>query len=110
MKPAPCKVLLAALVYIVAANVPVWIAGHVFGLMVRGLFGIDFLIIGILSIYLRPTFSASLVLITILLDLLHCVTKTYLFSSSELLRSASGGSDFVSSHLGGIAILSSSLA
>jgi len=110
MQSAQRRVLLGAFVYIVAANIPAWIAGHVFGLMVRGLFGIDFLVVGIVSIYLRRAFSASLLLITILLDLLHCVTKTYLFSPSELLRSASGGSDFALSHLWGIAILASSLA
>ena len=55
-------------IYIVAANITLWIASQVFGLLIKGLFDIEFVIIGILSAFLRRTLIVGLLLVAILLD------------------------------------------
>src|SRR5215469_2541164 len=87
------------LVYFIAANVPVWIASRSLGLSLSGIFNLEFLIIGALSVFLRRTTIVCLLLTAIALDLLNCVCKTYLFGYSDLWLSATSLFEFDPSQL-----------
>src|SRR5216683_7462857 len=89
----------AILVYIVAANVPLWIASQSLGLLSMGLFNVEYMVIGILAFFLRRSLTVGLLLVAILLDMLSGVSKTYMLSVSEMLRSARGLFEFAPSHL-----------
>jgi hypothetical protein len=43
----------AIFVYIVAANIPFWVASHSIGLLLTGLFNVELVFIGILSLFVR---------------------------------------------------------
>src|SRR5215469_10143149 len=93
------RVSFAVFVYVIAANVPLWLASHLLGLLVGGLFNIEFLIIGVLSVFLRRTLTICLLLAAITLDLLNSIGKTYLFNYSELFLGAPNLIEFAPSHL-----------
>ena len=97
-------------IYIVAANITLWIASQVFGLLIKGLFDIEFVIIGILSAFLRRTLIVGLLLVAILLDLFAAICRTYLLSPSDLLRNARFFWDFAPSHLWEIAAITVCIA
>lgn len=99
------RALLAVFIFFIAANVPLWLAGRSFGLMFNGLFGIEFLIIGVISVFVRPVLTAGLLFGAILLDLLGSIGKTYFFDLSELIQSAPSMSSFAPSHLANLAIV-----
>jgi hypothetical protein len=88
----------AVFVYFVAANIPVWIASRLLGFLPKGLFNVEFAIIGILSVFLRRSLIVVLLLSAILLDILSGISWTYMLSGSELLRSTSGLFEFAPSH------------
>jgi len=92
-------------VYFIAANVPLWIASRSLGLSLSGIFNLEFLIIGALSVFLRRTLIVCLLLTAIALDLLNCVCKTYLFGYSDLWLSATSLFEFAPSHLWNLAVL-----
>src|SRR5216683_2566421 len=95
----------AILVYIVAANVPLWIASQSLGLLSMGLFNVEYMVIGILAFFLRRSLTVGLLLVAILLDMLSGVSKTYMLSVSEMLRSARGLFEFAPSHLWNIVVV-----
>jgi hypothetical protein len=97
------RVFPAFFVYVVAANIPLWVASHSLGLLVKGLFNVEFVIIGILSVFLRRSLTVGLLVIAVLLDLLSAVCMTYMLSASDLVRSGRGLFEFAPSHLWAIA-------
>ncbi len=97
------RTALAIFVYIVAANIPFWVASHSIGLLSTGWFNVEFVIIGILSFFIRRTLTIWLLLGAMLLDMLRGIGATYMLSPLEMLRSARYLSDAASSHLWGIA-------
>ncbi len=95
----------AIFVYIVAANVPFWIASQSLGLLSKGPFNIEFMVIGILAVFLRRSLTVGLLLVAILLDMLCGLSLTYMLSASELLRSARWLLEFAPSHLWDIVVV-----
>jgi hypothetical protein len=96
----------AVLVYIIVANIPFWIACHSIGLVLKGPFNVEFVVIGILSVFLRRTLTVGLLLVAILLDILNSIATTYLLSPFDMLRSARFLFEFAPSHLWDIVLVS----
>jgi phosphoglycerol transferase MdoB-like AlkP superfamily enzyme len=94
-------------VYIVAANIPCWIASHSMGLLLTGLFNIELAVVGILSVFLRRGITVGLLLVTMLLDVLRGIGVTYLLSPSAMLRSVRYLPESAPSHLWGTAAVAS---
>jgi Sulfatase len=86
-RPIKIRVFFVVFVYLVAANVPFWIASRSIGLVLIGLFNAEFLIIGMLSVFLRRRLTLVLLLCAIFLDIVRGIGMTYLLSPSEMLRS-----------------------
>jgi phosphoglycerol transferase MdoB-like AlkP superfamily enzyme len=97
-------------IYIVAANVPFWIASRSMGLLVTGLFNVEVVIIGILSVFLRRTLVIGLLLVAILLDILRGINATYMLSPSEMFLSARYIFESKSVHLSYIVVISICIA
>jgi hypothetical protein len=72
----------------VLANFPMWIAGGLHRLDVAGWFNLDFLIVGILALFLPRAISACLLLIAILVDFLAEISLTYYIAPADILRNA----------------------
>jgi hypothetical protein len=81
------------------SSLPLWFASRLLGLSIEGVFGIEFVAIGIFSMFIRRTWIViGLLLATVLGDLLYCVEKTYLFSASDMMASASSAPLYARSH------------
>jgi hypothetical protein len=102
MKP---RSYFAVFVFIVAANIPLWVASHSIGILVIGLFNIELVALGILSIFLRRTVTLGLFLIVLLLDISQGIGKTYMMSPSEMIRSVRYLFLSAPSHLGDIVVV-----
>jgi hypothetical protein len=81
------RAFFVAFVYIVVANIPLWIASRSMGLLLIGIFNAEFLIIGILSVFLRRTVTVGLLMSAIVLDIVRGIGSTYMLSPSEMLIS-----------------------
>jgi phosphoglycerol transferase MdoB-like AlkP superfamily enzyme len=90
-------------VYLVAANISFWIASRSMGLLLTGLFNVEFVFIGILSLYVRRAVAVTLLLIAMLMDVWRGVNSTYLLGPFEMVRNARCLFDYAPSHLGGFA-------
>ncbi len=86
-RPITIRVFFVVFVYLVAANIPFWIASRSIGLLLVGFFNVEFLLVGILSGFLRRGVTVALLLCAIFLDLLRGIGETYMLSTSEMLRS-----------------------
>jgi Sulfatase len=86
-RPIKIRVFFVVFVYLIAANIPFWIASRSIGLLLVGFFNVEFLIVGILSAFLRLRLTIGLLLCAISLDLVRGVGETYMLSTSEMLRS-----------------------
>jgi hypothetical protein len=96
------RVSFAVLLYVVLANVPFWIASHAMGLLAGGLFNMEVIVIGILSVFLRRAVAVTLLLVAMLMDVLRGVNSTYLLSPSEMIRSARFLFEYAPAHPGGV--------
>src|SRR5947208_3135547 len=96
---------LAVFVYVFAANVPLWIAARMLGLMVHGWFSIEFLVIGLLSVFLRPAVTAALLFLAIVADVLQSVGRTYMLEMGEMVHSSSSVLAFAPAHYWSIAAI-----
>jgi phosphoglycerol transferase MdoB-like AlkP superfamily enzyme len=90
-------------VYIVAANISFWIASRSMGLLLTGLFNVELVFIGILSLFVRRAVAVTLLLIAMLIDVWRGVNSTYLFGPFEMVRNARCLFDYAPSHLYGFA-------
>jgi hypothetical protein len=80
------------------------------GLLVTGLFNVEIVIIGILSVFLRRTLTIGLLLVAILLDILRGINATYMLSPSEMFRSARYAFESTSVHLSDIVVITICIA
>jgi Sulfatase len=103
--PMKTRSYFAVFVYIFAANIPFWVASHSIGLVLKGPFNDEFVLIGILSLFLRRTLTVGLLLAAILLDVLNSVATTYLLSPFDMLRSAGSLFEFAPSHIWDIVLV-----
>jgi hypothetical protein len=96
----------AIFVYVVAANIPFWMASQSMGFLFTGLFNVEFVMIGVLSFFLRHrAVPVCLALIAILLDMVRGVNSTYMLSASEMVGSARYLFEFAPSHLWAVAMV-----
>ena len=100
----------AIFVYIVAANIPFWVASHSIGLLLTGWFNVEFVMIGILSFFIRRTPTIWLLLGAMVLDMLRGIGATYMLSPLEMLRSARYLPESAPSHLWGIGVVTICIA
>ena len=100
MKVRAAVVFFVVFVYAVAANIPYWIASRSMGLLLKGVFDFELVVLGILSVFLRRSVTLTLLAIAMVLDLLWGISSTYLFSPSEMIRSAPYLFEYAPSHLG----------
>jgi phosphoglycerol transferase MdoB-like AlkP superfamily enzyme len=87
--------------YIVAANSPFWIASHSMGFLSTGLFNVELVVIGILSLFVRRAVTVTLLFLAMLMDMLRGVNSTYLLTPFEMIRSARYLFEYTPSHFGG---------
>ena len=99
MKARAAFVVFAFFVYVVAVNIPFWIAGRSMGLLVTGVFNFELTVLGILSVFLRRSLTIVLLAIALVLDVLWGISSTYLLSPLEMIRSARYLFEYAPSHL-----------
>jgi phosphoglycerol transferase MdoB-like AlkP superfamily enzyme len=109
-RPLKTRVFFFVFLYGVAANIPFWIASRSVGLLVTGLFNVEFLIIGILSVFVRRKLTVGLLLVAIFLDIARGINATYMLSPSEMLRSARYLSEPKSLHLWDVVVVTICIA
>ncbi len=73
------------------------------GLRLKGPFGDEYVLIGILSLFVRRWIAVGLLLVAIGLDLLNGIASTYMLGIPELLGSAGSLREFAPSHLWSVA-------
>jgi hypothetical protein len=109
-RPVKTRIFCFVFLYGVAANVPFWIASRSVGLLMTGLFNVEFLIIGILSVFVRRKLTVALLLAAIILDIARGINATYMLSPSEMLRSARYLSEPKSLHLWHVVVVAICIA
>ena len=75
-------------VYVVAANVPFWIATRSIGFLLTGVFNFELLVVGALSLFVRRWVAVVLLVVGMLMDIVRGIGLTYLLSPSEMMGSA----------------------
>jgi hypothetical protein len=93
MKARSASIYFVFFVYVVAANVPFWIASRSMGLLLTGVFNFELVVVGMLSVFLRRS-----------------VTVTLLLSPLEMIRSARYLFEYVPSHLGDVVAIALCIA
>src|SRR5205814_1411727 len=73
--------------------------------MVHGWFSIEFLVIGLLSVFLRPAVTATLLFLAIVADVLQSVGRTYMLEMGEMVHSSSSMLAFAPAHYWSIAAI-----
>jgi hypothetical protein len=74
MNVRTASVLFVVFVYAIAANVPFWLAGHSMGLLLTGVFNVELLVLGMLSVFLRRWVTVVLLAIAVALDMVRGVS------------------------------------
>ncbi len=92
-------------VYLVAVNLPFWIASYSMGFLMKGLFNVELLAIGVLSLFVRRVVTVSLLLIAMVLDMLRGVNSTYMMSPFDMVCSARSLLEYGPSHLGHVVVV-----
>ena len=72
--------------FLVLPNLPLLFAARPLSLLLRGYINLDYLLIGILSLFVPRVLTFCLLFAAILLDFMHAACVTYLFSPSEFLQ------------------------
>jgi phosphoglycerol transferase MdoB-like AlkP superfamily enzyme len=84
--------------YTLIANLPLWTAARLLGVSVFGLFNIEYIGVGILSLFVRRRWTICVLSSVILLDVAYSIGKTYLLSPTEVLEAAPGAMFFIRMH------------
>jgi phosphoglycerol transferase MdoB-like AlkP superfamily enzyme len=109
-RPIKIRVFFVVFVYLVAANIPLWIASRSIGFLLIGLFNAEFLILGILSVFIRRRLTVGLLLCAISVDMIRGIGSTYMLSPSEMLRSVRYLFGAGPSHLWQVAVIAICIA
>ena len=101
MVPGPMTIrpLPAALAYLLAANLPMWLTAHVLGLQLKGYFNIELSAIGILAVAISPLPIWILLLCATALDIVSSISWTYMLPPFDLLQSARSVGEYLPSHV-----------
>src|SRR5271168_121019 len=68
------------------SNLPLLLAAHPLNLLLHGYINLDYLLIGLLSLFVPRVVTFFLLLAAILLDFIHAACITYLFSPAEFFH------------------------
>jgi hypothetical protein len=74
--------------YLLLPNAPFWIAGHYFLTIPRAIFNLDYLVVGLFSLFLSRITSVLLFTLVFLFDILANTASFYYFSQVDLVSSA----------------------
>ncbi|HZD48179.1 MAG TPA: sulfatase-like hydrolase/transferase, partial [Silvibacterium sp.] len=72
--------------FLVLPNIPLLLAAHPLSLLVRGYIDLDYLVIGLLSLFVPPLATFILLFAAVVLDFIHATCVTYLFAPAEFLH------------------------
>lgn len=72
--------------FLVVPNLPLLLATRPISLLVRGYVDLDYLIIGLFSLFIPRAVTFFLLCVAIFLDFVHATCATYLFSPAEFFR------------------------
>ena len=89
-------------VYVIAVNVPLWAASRLLDFSLNGLFNIEYIVIGIASLFISQAVTVYLLLAATTIDLVYNACKTYMLRPGEIVASSSSAPLYVSSHAGSI--------
>lgn len=81
--------LLFVAFYVIAANVPYWVASHEFGLCSLGVFCVQYVTVGLVALIVPRSVSVSLLIVVTLTDLLSGICMSYNLPVGECLGSLS---------------------
>jgi hypothetical protein len=87
------------LFYLFVANVPFWLASYSMGLRLKGPFNDEYVLIGIVSLFVRRWVAVGLLVLAIGLDLLNGIASTYLLGIPEMIGSVGSLHEFAPSHV-----------
>ncbi len=73
--------------YLVLPNLPFWAGGHFFFVIPRSLFNVDYLVVGLLSLFLSRTMKIAVFAVVFLLDVLGSTISFFYFSQHDLVSS-----------------------
>ena len=74
------------LAFLVLPNLPLILGARPLSLLMRGYIDLDYLLIGLLSLFIPRALTFLLLMAAILLDFIHAACVTYLFSPAEFLQ------------------------
>jgi hypothetical protein len=89
--------------FLILPNLPLLLAGHSLNLLLSGYIDLDYLVIGLLSLFLPRAATFFLLLSAIVFDFIHAACATYLFSPSEFINSMRFGDMLSTTRIGTIA-------
>ena len=72
--------------FLILPNLPLLLAAHPLNLLLHGYIDLDYLLIGLLSVFVPRVVTFFLLLAAIILDFVHAACVTYLFSPAEFLN------------------------
>lgn len=85
--------------YAVFLNVPYWIASRTLGLIPHGWFCIEYVLVGVIALFLPRFFSSLLVVLAIALDMLYAICSTYYIIPFQVLTNIRGLEHFSSQRI-----------
>lgn len=88
--PTSCRVeiLRQVTAYLVVPNVPFWLAGHLFVTVPRALINLDYLMVGLLGLFLPPGALILLFAVAVLLDVILGTISFFYFNQHDLFQIA----------------------
>jgi phosphoglycerol transferase MdoB-like AlkP superfamily enzyme len=88
--------------FLVLPNLPLLLAAHALNLLLHGYIDLDYLLIGLLSLFVPRVVTFLLLLAAIILDFIHAACVTYLFSPAEFLNTMRYGGLLSTTRIGQI--------
>ena len=87
--------VLYILFYAVLVNIPYWFASREFGFFDRrGVFGMEFFLIGVIALFVRPALSALLLVAALTADMAFAISESYSIAIPEILSNMGVYSSF----------------
>lgn len=80
--------------YAILLNVPYWFAARSLGLLMHGWFCVDFLVLGIVLLFVPRVSAPGLIVAVLLMDLVCSICQTYFLVPTEVFRNLAGIRDF----------------
>ncbi|HEX3470468.1 MAG TPA: sulfatase-like hydrolase/transferase, partial [Silvibacterium sp.] len=84
--PISFRWYLFLLAFLILPNLPLLLAAHPLNLLLHGTINLDYLLVGLVSLFIPRVVTFFLLLAAILLDFIHAVCITYLFSPAEFFH------------------------